>query len=87
MIEMGELGADAAEIVPHAGKDGLDLFRRFLGEGGREVFAPDAVLAQPPPDEAGAAAEEVCGLVRIEIARGAEQRDRQRADGSFRGRL
>ena len=27
MIEMGEFGAIAAEIVPDAGKNGLDLFR------------------------------------------------------------
>ena len=87
VIEMGELGADAAEIVPDAGQNGFDLFRRFLGEGGLEIFAPDAVLAQPSPDEAGDAAEEIRGLVRIEIARGAQQRDRQRADGDFRHRL
>ena len=87
VIEMGELGADAAEIVPDAGQNGFDLFRRFLGEGGLEIFAADAVLAQPAADEAGDAAEEIGGLVRIEIARGAQQRDRQRADGGFRHRL
>ena len=27
VIEMGEFGADAAEIVPDAGQDGLDLLR------------------------------------------------------------
>ena len=87
VIEMGELGADAAEIVPDAGQNGFDLFRRFLRESGREILAPDAVLAQPPADEAGGAAEEIRGLVRIEKARGAQQRDRQRADGGFRHRL
>ena len=47
VIEMGELGADAAEIVPDAGQNGFDLFRRFLGKGCLEILAPDAVLAQP----------------------------------------
>ena len=84
---MGEFGADAAEIVPDAGQNGFDLFRRFLGECGRQILAPDAVLAQPSSDEAGDTAEEIGGLVRVEIARGAQQRDRQRADGGFRHRL
>ena len=84
VVEMGELGADAAEIVPDAGQDFFDLFRRFFREGGREVLAADPVLAQPAADEAGDAAEEIGGLVRIEIARRAQQGDRQRADGGFR---
>ena len=87
VIEMGELGADAAEIVPDAGQNGFDLFRRFLREGSLQVLAPDAVLAQSSSDEAGDAAEEIGCFVRIEIARGAQQRDRQRADGGFRHRL
>ena len=87
VIEMGELGADAAEIVPDAGQNGFDLLRRFLGEGGGEVFAADTVLAQPSPDEAGDAAEEIGGLDRIEITRRAQQGDRQPAYGCFRHRL
>jgi hypothetical protein len=51
VIEMGELGANAAEIVPDACQDPLDLLRRFLGEGGLQVFAADAVLAQAAADE------------------------------------
>ncbi len=47
VIEMGEFGADAAEIVPDAGQNGLDLLGRFFGKGRREILAPDAVLAQP----------------------------------------
>jgi hypothetical protein len=50
VIEMGELGADAAEIVPDPGQDGFDFFRRLLREGGLQILAPDAVLAQPPAD-------------------------------------
>ena len=45
VVEMGEFGADAAEIVPDAGQDFLDLLRGFFREGGREVLAADAVLA------------------------------------------
>src|SRR6185295_3443462 len=71
VIEMGEFGADAAEIVPDARQNGFDFFRRLLGKSGLQIFAPDAVLAQPPANEAGGAAEEIGGLVRIEKARGA----------------
>ena len=49
VIEMGELGADAAEIVPDAGQDGLDLLGRFFREGGRQIGAADPVLAQQRP--------------------------------------
>ena len=77
MVEMGELGADAAEIVPDAGQDRLDLLRRFFREGGLQIFAADAVLAQPAADELRDAAEKIGGLDRVEIARGAQQPDRQ----------
>jgi hypothetical protein len=40
VIEMGELGADAAEIVPHAGQNGFDLFRRFLGKAAVRFSRP-----------------------------------------------
>jgi len=72
VVEMGELGADAAEIVPDAGEDGFDLLGRFFREGGLEILAADPVLAQPAADEARDAAEENRGLVRIKIARGAQ---------------
>ena len=52
VVEMGEFGADAAEIVPDAGQDFLDLFGRFFREGGLEILAADAVFAQPAADEA-----------------------------------
>ena len=42
---MGEFGADAAEIVPHAAQDFLDLGRRFFRERRREIVASDAMLA------------------------------------------
>ena len=53
VIEMGELGADAAEIVPDAGEDGLDLLRRFFREGGGQIGAADPVLAQHRSDQRG----------------------------------
>ena len=46
---MRELGADAAEILPHAGEDRLDLLRRLVGKRRRQVGAPDLVLGQPGP--------------------------------------
>ncbi len=51
-VEMRELGADAAEIVPDAAQDALDLGRRFLRERRRQVGAADAVLAEQRPDRA-----------------------------------
>ena len=87
VIEMGELGADAAEIVPNAGENLLDLLRRFLGEGGLQILAADAVLAQSAADEQRGAAEEVGGLVGIEQACGAQQRDREAADRGLADRL
>ena len=45
VVEMREFRADAAEIVPHAGKNGLDFFRRFFRKGSGEIGAADLVLA------------------------------------------
>ena len=53
VIEMGELGADAAEIVPDAGENGLDLLGRFFREGGGEIGAADPLLAQQGADQRG----------------------------------
>src|SRR5882757_5875155 len=50
MVEMREFGADAAEVVPYAGKDGFDLLGRFFRKGGGKIGAADLVLAQPGPD-------------------------------------
>ncbi|MGY4455106.1 hypothetical protein ACVWZR_009766 [Bradyrhizobium sp. i1.3.1] len=72
---MGEFGTDAAEIVPHAHQDGFDFFRRLLRKCHGEVGAADAVLAQARADRLHHAGEEVRGLGRIEIARGAQHAD------------
>ena len=58
-VDMRELGADAAEIVPDAAQDRLDLGGRLLRERGGEVGAADAVLRQPRPDAPHQAAGEV----------------------------
>ena len=50
MIEMGEFGADPAEIVPDAGENGLDFIRRLLREGGGQVGAADPLFAQLNPN-------------------------------------
>ena len=49
VIEMGEFGADAAEIVPDAGQNGLDLLGRFFRERGGQIGAADPLLAQLRP--------------------------------------
>jgi hypothetical protein len=80
MIEMGEFGADAAEIVPDARQDRLDFLGRFFREGGDQVGAADFLLAQHRADQTGDPAEQVGGLDRIEISRGAQHDDGQGAD-------
>jgi len=79
VVEMSELGTDAAEIVPDAGQNGLDLLGDFSGKAAVRFSRPIRSSRSLRPDEAGDAAKEVCGLVRIEIARRAQQADRQRA--------
>src|SRR5438270_7223796 len=80
VIEMGEFGADAAEIVPDAGEDGLDLLGRFFRERRGQVGAANFVFPHSPAHGARDAAEQVCGLDRVEIAGGAQQSGGKRAD-------
>src|SRR5262249_36010087 len=87
VVEMGKLGANAAEIVPDAGENPFDLLRRFFREGGLQILAADTVLAQAAADELRRAAEEIRRLVRIEHARGAQQRDREAAGRGVADRL
>ena len=86
-VEMREFRTDAADIVPHAGDDLVDLLRRFFGEGGREIRPRDLVLAKQRTDAAGDLAEQIGGLDRIEVARGAQHADGQRANHGFACRL
>ena len=87
MIEMGKFGADATEIVPDAGENGLDLRRRFFRERGGQIGAADLLLAHHRSNRASDPAEQVRGLDRIEIAGGAKHSNRQRADRGFGDRL
>src|SRR5258708_36133564 len=87
MIEMGELSPDAAEIIPDARKNGLDLRRRFFRERCGQVSAADPLLAQHRSDETGDPAEQIGGLDRIEIAGGAQQSDPQGPDPGLAERL
>src|SRR5262249_53052026 len=52
VIEVRDLGAGAAEIVPYAAQNRFDLGVALVRKGGAEIGAADAVLAQPWPDEA-----------------------------------
>ena len=87
VIEMGELGADAAEIVPDARENGFDLLRRFFRESGAQIGAADLLFAQRRTDPTGDAAEHVGGFDRIEIAGGAQHADGQAADCGFAERF
>jgi len=58
-VDMGELGADAAEVLPDAAQNALDLVRRLLRKGRNEVGASQAMLRQPGPDGPDDAAGDV----------------------------
>jgi hypothetical protein len=77
---MGELGADAAEIVPHAGENGFDLFGLFFRESSGQIGAPNPLLAHHGADHSGDAAKRVSRLDRAEIAGGAQHADGEPAD-------
>src|ERR1700761_206954 len=80
MVDVGELGRTAAEIFPDPAQDRFDLFGRLLGECGGQIGAADFVLTQQWADGAGGAREKIRRLLVIEIARGAQHADGQRAD-------
>src|ERR1700749_4225831 len=71
VIDMRELGADAADIVPDTSENLLDLLWRFLWKGGGEVGAADPLLPQCGSDQPRQSAEHIGCLVGIEIASGA----------------
>ncbi len=47
VIEMRDLGGDAAEIVPHAAQNGFDLGVALVRKGGAQVVAPDRTHEGP----------------------------------------
>ena len=75
-VDVREFGGDAAEIVPHAAQDRLDLGVGFFGERGLEVIAADAVLAQERPE----GAQDSAGKIRHRLARDRTQ-ELQHPDG------
>ena len=76
-VEMGELGADAAEIVPDAAQDRLDLGGRLLRKCGDEIGAADAVLRQPRADACAARAAPTFAMrCRVDQPDRAQQRAR-----------
>jgi hypothetical protein len=89
LVDVCELGADAAKIVPDAGENDVDLLGRLLREGFGEIVAADPLLAEARADPLRDPPEQVGGLDRIEIARGAQHADRECAHGGcaerFRG--
>jgi hypothetical protein len=84
-VDMGELGADPAEIVPDAAEDRLDLGGRFLRKRGGEIGAADAVLRQPRPDAAHHLACEIRHGADIDQPDAAQQLHREEAEHRVAG--
>ncbi len=77
---MHELGGDAAEIVPHAGEDFLDLGVGFFRERGAQLLAAEAVLLEQRSELAHAARRRNSPRAAIRAFDRAQQPDRDRAD-------
>src|SRR5687767_9079524 len=50
-VDVRELSRDSSEIVPHAGKNFLDLLGRFFGKCSTQILPPDFVFGKPRADE------------------------------------
>ena len=87
VIDMRKLGSAPAEIFPDPTQDRLDLLGRFFRECRGKIRASDSLLAQRRADQARDPPEQVGCFVRIEIARGPQQADRERADRGFAERF
>ena len=79
-VDMGELGRDASEVVPHAGENLLDLLGGFLRKRGAQIFAPDLVLGKPRAHDAHHAAKHVRHALAIDSAQHCERADRDPAE-------
>src|SRR5438445_308130 len=55
----------------------------FRSASASRIGASHLLFAHRRSDQAGDTAEQICGLVRIEIARGAQHCDGKRANGAF----
>ena len=78
---MGELDGDAAEIVPHPAEDFFDLGVGFFRISGAQVLAAEPVLLEQRPDLAHEGAGEVRRAPAIHPMDGAQQPNRERAEG------
>src|SRR6266446_4162576 len=86
MIEMSDLGGDAAEIVPHAAQDGFDLGVAFVRIGGAQVVATGPVLGQPRPDRTHERPGDVADSNTVAAANAGKQQ-RHKPSGHSVGRL
>ena len=86
-IDMGEFGGDAAEIVPHALQDFLDLGCGLFRKCRRQIGAADAVLLEPRTEPAHEAAGEVGHAFAAGGADRAQHAHGKKAKRRVRGRL
>ena len=87
VIEMGDLGADTAEIVPHAAQDFLDLGVGLFRKGSAQIGAADAMLRQPRPDGAHDRAADIADPDPVAAMRQREKHRRHTAGGDIGERL
>src|SRR5262249_38309640 len=86
-IDMGELGSNAAKIVPNAAQDRFDFGRRFFRKGGGEVGAAELVLFESRTKRAHEAAGEVGHVFAVGCADGPQHPPRQPTERAIAARL
>src|SRR6516165_443288 len=85
-IDMGELGSNAAEIVPNAAQDRFDFGGGFFRKGG-EVGAADLVLLESRTKRAHEAGGEVGHVLAVGCADGPQHPHRQPTERAVAARL
>src|SRR5262245_12772183 len=70
---MGDLGSDAAKIVPYAAQNGVDIGIALLRKGRPEVGAADPLLGQPRPDYAHDGAGDIAHDDAVAAVKACEQ--------------
>src|SRR5271165_7151784 len=86
-VEMRKLGADAAEIVPHAVQDFFDLLRRFLRESGAKIVATQLMFTQMRAGACDQPRHPVADAHAIEIPEQLKDGGDQHASAGVDGRL
>jgi hypothetical protein len=84
---MGELRADAAEIVPHPSEDCLDLLRRLFRKRGHEIGAADLVFRKQGADAAHEPAGDIGEAFAIAAPNELEDDNRHEPDDGIKGLL